>query len=574
MGQAQREESAADAVSVDGAARTEIDPWAPGGAMSIGWVPGSAPESADLSPVGPTVSPAGHDDPGLTAPTAGSDTTPVFVGGVGATETGVAARPRGEQVQASGRRVRSHNSPLPLVAAVVVVAVAVGVGIGISSRDLDGDDAGAGNETSSVLTELAAPAAAGGGAQMPSAPTMTGVGPISWVRVDGDDASLPLRAAPLAADVLVGTDDTTRRWTSDDGGLTWSDVDRVTVEREVGGVDWVLRLSGAETSLWQADGGGGVRPAEVDVASAASRRADGYAIRTEIDADDRPIAIAGESFLPLRVRAELPWAEILGSSPGRPFRVEVDVDGRWIRAVAGDFHELPVTRLALSDTGSGRVELRDADDVAVWSFVPPAADDELSTAHVITGLPITMWARWDGDSFRRLETPWRRTDRVDVAATGDGVVARAVGLDRRARLWRSTDGVAWADVRLPVEPSEGTPVGLVQGADEVIVTAFDRDRPVKWTTRDGLAFEELPDVPGIERRARGSFGWVAPPPRSEPQIRISADGVDWEVVDLRSMLELDASRWDVGLTVTVVGSEIFVAVDRPVGRTLLIGTVG
>lgn len=570
MGETKREDSTADRTSVERPASTEIDPWAPGGAMSVGWAPGPRLVSTDDPARGPDAGSDVVDGPGSRTAADGADTSRTVVG-----------RP----APVTGR-TRSPVSPVSLgavaavvavVAVAVVVVVVVGIVVGTGSRDAGRDDADAdGNarEASPDLTELAPPSGAGAAAQMPSEPTMTGVGPISWVRVDDDDRSLPLRIGQLAPGSLLGADDTTGRWTSDDGGLSWATTDRVVVEREVGGDDWTVQVLGGETSLWQAADGDDLHLAEVDVASAAAERAEGYGIRTEIVTDGHPIAIADDAYLPVRVRAELPWTEILGTSVGRPFRVEVDVDGRQIRAVSGDFHELPITRFALQDDGSGRVELHDADDVAVWSFVPPGADDDLSTAHVLAGLPITMWTRWDGETFRRLEAPWERTDRVDVAATGDGVVARAVGLDREVRLWRSGDGVTWSEVALPADPADGTPVGVFQGDDEVIVTAFSSGRAVRWATTDGLAFDELPDVPGIDRRARGSFGWVAPPPRSEPQIRVSADGVHWDVVDLRSLLGLDDSRWNVDIDVTVVGTEIFVAVDRPVGRTLLIGTVG
>ena len=108
---------------------------------------------------------------------------------------------------------------------------------------------------------------------------------------------------------------------------------------------------------------------------------------------------------------------------------------------------------------------------------------------------------------------------------------------------------------------------------EVILTISNGVTTSHWSTADAETFTRLADVPGINKRSLGSFGWVAPDPRSSPRLRVSPDGETWEVLDLSAYLGFEASRWGTTIIATTIESSIYVIATAGNDRTLLVGTV-
>lgn len=491
----------------------DVDPWARGGAMSRTWV-----------------------TPEVSSPPA-------------------ATRP--------GRPTLAEPTSLRrLVAATVALAAVAG---GTAWWRAAGEPSPA---VSSVPADAAVPVSASIAPSANRSTSDTIVGTISWTRIDGDASSLPARITGGDGGALFGDDESGQRWRSDDGS-TW--VHGAAGElREVGGVDWYVdgrRRLQRERESERVD-------ALIDVAEDAPEH--GFDVVADIafgSSDGFPFALDGEIFVLSTVRAELPWAEISGRSPGDPYRVKVSAGDDEIGVVLGDFHEMPVSRFALRTDDQGRSLIENSVGEVVWSFAPP--DDSLwSSLDIIAGVPHAIWSRWDGVRFVAAPTPWGEDDRIDVAATRGNVLARSVRRrDRRSVVWRTDDGRDWVEVTLPDPAKDGTQVGIRQGDREAIVTAITDAGATSWATDDGVTFEQLAPFTGVESRTRTSFGWLAEHPRSAPQIGVSPDGSTWDSVDLRDLLGLDDSSWGVTITARAIGSEIVVLVDRPAGRTLAIGTV-
>lgn len=402
---------------------------------------------------------------------------------------------------------------------------------------------------------------------------LTSVGEIAWTRIEGDSSSMPARLTGGDDQGLFGEDDAGGRWQSIDGRSWSGPSDGASVVRRVGGIDWRLDQLGDRRELSLVNGDD-VAPAVIDAVDVVGGR--GFTVQADPDApaaDGFPVVLDGDLFLFTTVRSELPWAAITGEANGGPYRVKVIVGDQEIGVVSGDFHELPVSRFTLQEDG-GDFDVVDAAGHAVWSFSVESGSTETTTLDVVAGSPTAVWSMWDGERFVTASAPWSPSDRVDVTATSVGVIARATTrMDRESTIWRTADGLEWHLVDLPAEPTERTPINVRQGDDEVIVTVFTDEGRAMWTTRDGRDFDDLTLVSGVEQRTRASFGWVAPSSRSAPYIHVSPDGSEWERIDLRDLLDLRESRWGITITAQAVGSEIVLLVDRPTGRSMLIGSV-
>ncbi len=502
---------------------------------------------------------------------------------------------RAERPAGAGRRPRHAAPTLTTIAALTTSAVLAAVVLSVAwePRRLDPDISGppVAPERDSVPQTDSTPPDRPDALDPPDPPASgerpgstflplgmsvgTPVGSIIWTRIDGDATSLPARVTGTDGTDLVGDDASGRRWRSSDGGHRWTVSDVFEVERRIGDQSWVVHhLAGRMTLSRRTPGGDDpvVLDAVNDVPS------DGVAVRTEVAAepfDGFPVELDGEIYLPVSRRVEFPWAQLTGAGPGEPYRVRVAVGDELVTAVSGDFHELPVSTFALRTmTGGDRYEILDADDDVVWSVPARLAGIEMSAAGALSGIPSTIWSRWDGDGFAPAGDAWSAGSRVDLVAIAGGVLARsATALNREIALVRTTDGRTWEQVDFPDEPRANTPVDLHAGDGEAIVTMFSATGATAWSTIDGSVFDELPDVPGIEARTRGDFGWIAPDPRSAPRIRVSPDGEAWEVVDIAGMLDVDSSRWDVSIGARAIDSSIYLVADHPTRRTLLIGHV-
>lgn len=207
----------------------------------------------------------------------------------------------------------------------------------------------------------------------------------------------------------------------------------------------------------------------------------------------------------------------------------------------------------------------------VWEL-----DDQVFVlaVHAIRGTTTSQWLRWTGDGFVATDPPWTDDHIVEVAALDHGVLAAVTDTAARTvEFWRSTDGSSWQRSVLPEEPAVGTPLPSLSDDTEPVVTLYTDAGISFWTTADGDSFQPLPDIPGIARRSSGSPGWVAPDPRSSPRIRVSPDGITWEELDLREILGIDGSYWDLTIDARIIDSTIYVTATWPDHRTMLIGSV-
>lgn len=399
------------------------------------------------------------------------------------------------------------------------------------------------------------------------------VGSITWSRVDGDPATLPARVVGVADAELIGDDENGRRWRSADGGRSWRADDVFDVERRVGDVDWIVHHERGRTTLAQASAAGTV-PVVTD--HAATAIVDGLERKIEVVTPDGfPIDVASGTYLLTRESVRLPWERITEVALGGSYRVALRVGTSQVRVVAGDFREMSVSEFEMVAAGfDHRHDIVDQDGVTVWAFEIGSEAHDPSALEIVQGASTTTWSEWQGAGFVPVDTPWRSTDRVDIAVAAGGVLARtASAADRTVDLWWSRDGRVWGAVLLPERPTDGAPLTIHQGDGEATVTALTERGRVSWATSDGVDFEELPQVSGVATRSRGAFGWAAPDERHPTRLHVSADGSAWQAVDLRDLLDLDATGWDATIDVRAVGAGVYVVVSRPGSRTLLIGEI-
>jgi hypothetical protein len=193
---------------------------------------------------------------------------------------------------------------------------------------------------------------------------------------------------------------------------------------------------------------------------------------------------------------------------------------------------------------------------------------------IVDGVAGTKWLRWDDEQFVEVSSPWPSGQWVEIVPVVNGVVALSVEPEKReVALWRTSDGNEWVQIDFPAAISNDGPLPSFSRGVGPILTVITSRGKSHWSTIDGHTFEELVAVPGVFDRSVGTFGWVAPHPRSYPLIRVSGDGASWEEVDLRELLGVDGSYWDLTIEVTAVGSTIYVVAERQESRVLLTGEV-
>ena len=69
---------------------------------------------------------------------------------------------------------------------------------------------------------------------------------------------MPTRVSGVADAGLMGDDENGRRWRSRDGGRTWAGDDVFDVQRDVGGVTWIVHHEGDRATLMRSTSNGEV----------------------------------------------------------------------------------------------------------------------------------------------------------------------------------------------------------------------------------------------------------------------------------------------------------------------------
>ncbi|MEO6653796.1 MAG: hypothetical protein ABIP17_14190 [Ilumatobacteraceae bacterium] len=399
--------------------------------------------------------------------------------------------------------------------------------------------------------------------------TQASIGSIDWRRVDGDRTTLPAGVVGRTGSSLVGRgNDGALVWSSDDDGVVWQ-IGEHSASIDVGGHRWSVTGEEERRQLIE----------ETDTGRALARIVDSTAVRDGMDVswqvpDSRPrvVEVRGEIFARLDRREDVAWRIALGLDPSEDYRVRVGdgVDDLWADPSAD--RALPTVELTARRDGD-RVILADRAGVEVWSVEAASSSEDVLDA--LRPRVSSEWLRWTGAAFETIDHPWAPADRVDVTRVEHGLVAVAT-ISRRAgpRLWSTRDGMRWEVLDAPAQPSPSSPMPVESSADEAIVTISDGAATTHWSTMDGVTFERLADVPGIDERSRGTFGWIAPDPRGSPRIRVSADGVEWDTVDLSDQLGFDGARWDTQVDAIAIGSSIYVVATHGNSRILLVGAVG
>lgn len=397
------------------------------------------------------------------------------------------------------------------------------------------------------------------------------VGVIRWERVDGDRASLPARIVGMRGNVLVGLDDDRTSSSASADGRRWSSTPEAGAA-DVGGVVWRVAPSGERRVLTRISEGGELPAAVADPLDAPR---DGFTTHYEVPddaADGLPVQIGGEIFARLDRRTEIPWSDVFGVARDAALSVHVQVGDEVLTfgsSASGSTVDVGVA--VVSDESTDRATIVDGSGMVIWEFDTGGLDpiDALRPSKRLS------WLSWDGTRFVEIDVPWATADRVEVFAVGDGALAvPTIETGAPANgVWWTSNGTDWQSVALPTERSAGSPMPVHAGSGAVILTISAGDRTSSWSTIDGATFQELPNVPGVGRSSTGTFGAVAPDPRSNPIVRVSADGEHWEQVDVSEQLDVAVAQWGLTIDATAVGSKIYVIATRGDTRTLLIGTV-
>lgn len=441
---------------------------------------------------------------------------------------------------------------LAFAGAAVVGLLAVVVAAWQTSRDSTPTEPAAGSEARTVS-----------GAQ-------TSIGRIEWARLSGDTASLPAAVVAGPDGVLLGRDDDGRVSLVSVDGVAW-DRDRAAGDVAIAGVRWSVDLIDGRRSLMQVDGEG--FPVVAPVVDDRAAR-DGTLVSWAVPGtapSDVLVDAGGGLFARLDRHEQVDWRAVLDLAPSDGYRVHV---------VSGDDDETFESSAAVSiDPNELTAEM-----TATGVVLRDSSGREIGTvgAEPMSGGPLDAlrptvsagWARWDTDRFTVLEPPWAADEVVEVAAIADRILAVAtVKLEPGRRVWSTDDGVHWEAADLPIEPSAASPMPMTVGHDEIVLSISDGTSPSYWSTRDAISFERLANVPGINLRSQGSFGWIAPDPRSSPVLRVSPDGDTWTELDLSDQLGYDAARWDGRLDAIAIGAHIYVTSTVGDERTILIGDV-
>lgn len=466
------------------------------------------------------------------------------------------------------RPVRSHRTAKLVLAAVALTSVAGAVAWSIGSQfgATETDRGATSPEPTSPARSEVLPGVAEINNPKPDA-TETSIGSIRWTSVQGDLSTLPAGVVATTGPTVAGRDD--------NGGLVWESFDGTTWElnesaapTEVGGLEWSVVNDGDRRRLVDVTTGAPVPPRIGD--SDASR--DGLVVSWEVpEGESGVVEVDGGVFALLNRRAELPWRTVLGIAPSLGYSVRVtDGDQSFLAESSRDASERTVELTARLD--DGRVVLDNDAGVQVWSVEAlPSATEALDSVRPQVTL---KWLHWKAQQFVSTSGPWGPTDRVEVAALDNGLVAVAtVSLQSGERAWFTPNGVRWNSFAAPSVPSPGSPMPMAAHNGEVILTISNGATTSYWSTVDAETFTPLADVPGINERSLGSFGWIAPDPRSSPRLRVSPDGESWEVLDLSSYLGFEASRWNTTVIATTIESSIYVIATTGNDRTLLLGTV-
>jgi hypothetical protein len=472
-------------------------------------------------------------------------------------------------------RPSRHPSRMNLTASLVVAAVALmlvagavvwSIGGHFGAADFDRGATSTSPASTSPARSEVLPDVAEINNQGPDV-TETSIGLIRWTSVQGDRSTLPATVVAATGPAVAGSNDGGELvWESLDGTI-WQLNERAATT-EVGGLEWSVVRDAERRRLVEVTTGSRLPPRFAD--SEASR--DGLVVSWEVpEGGSGVVDVGGEVFALLNRREEVPWRTVLGIAPSVSYRIQVTDGDRILLAESSpDAGEQAVELTArLND---GRVVLDNDEGVQVWSIAaPPLAIEALDAARPQVS---SEWLRWDGQQFVSTDPPWKPTDRVEVAAVDTGLVAVAtVRLQRGERAWFTSDGLRWNSFEAPGNSSPASPMPMAAHNGEVILTISNGATTSHWSTADTETFTPLADVPGINERSRGSFGWVAPDPRNSPRLRVSPDGEAWEVLDLSALLGFEASRWATTIIATTIESSIYIIATSSNDRTLLLGTV-
>lgn len=395
----------------------------------------------------------------------------------------------------------------------------------------------------------------------------TAVGRIDWTTASGESTSLPAGVVGSAGGRLIGRDDSgATSWVSSDG-TSWRRDDRAGVIERAGN-RWSVVSSGADRLLLRDD--------ETSPAPVADQREARYGTLLAFtpgaaDAADVVFEVNGETFARLDRHEAVDWRSSLDLQPGADVRIRVtsgDDEYALVEGAAAVHEAVELTARRHGDV----VVVRNAAGAVVTTVGAVGTGDNVLPA--LRPQRRTAWARWHGDHFSIVSTPWSEHAFVEIAALDGRVIAVATSAAGDVpRAWTTTDGVLWEPAELPVAHVPGSPIPMAVGRDEVTLSISDGATTSHWSTTDGVNFEQLPDVAGIARRSRGSFGWIAPDPRGAPVVRISRDGLTWHDLDVSAQLGYDAARWDWQLDATAVGTEIYIVSTVGERRLVLVGTV-
>ena len=339
----------------------------------------------------------------------------------------------------------------------------------------------------------------------------TPVGPARWVRLRGDDTTLPTSMDPVP--VASGG------FATLDSGLLWRSSDLISWVSEpmpvaggggrlslADGTYWLSTVDPA--SLWRSRDT--LEWSEVSLEGLTPPGTDGYAWRLYLQA---PLAYDGVTIVPTHFQAEDDGTFLgLAGRPklDRPVKLTETAPGVYDVRPEPNYQTRATVRI--EETGDGLRVIDDEDgteltvlDGISMDFIDRWASDGWIPS--VDGLGIV-----DGDQLIDLDLPdlMDQADRPTLAVDESGFVAYVLEPDKFVHVYRSVDGREWNEAdTIGDDPGEPTDIVYVRGLQPQGNLVIEGEpHETLWTSPDGVVWESRHPVENFGGGDPIASGWL------------------------------------------------------------------